>query len=167
MHTGEMIRKKRKSKGMTLQELAKELKISASAVSQYERGIIFPSSETLLKIARALKCAIQEIATPEDCEDVWNLFENFPTAENYLELLEQKEHLSSILVQGGYKRVRDHLRMTNAGETEKQYFESLKGLLSIHDELNDIGRQRLFEYAEELARIPGYKIIASSPDAES
>lgn len=80
--TGELIRQMRKNKGVTLEKLAQELKVSASAVSQYERGIISPSSETLIRIARALKCQIQDITTEKDQEHLHAIFSTYPITED-------------------------------------------------------------------------------------
>lgn len=155
--TGELIRQMRKSKGITLEKLAQELKVSASAVSQYERGIIAPSSETLIRIARALKCHIEDIATKEDCDGVWALFKDYPSAETYFDVLKQKEHPSTIMTDGGRRAVREHLSKTNASEQDRKYFFELRRLLQMVDELTPEGQKRVFDYAEELTQIPRYQ----------
>jgi transcriptional regulator with XRE-family HTH domain len=53
--TGEKIRQLRQAKHKTLSEVADEVGISASSLSQIERGIISPSMATLRKIAKALE----------------------------------------------------------------------------------------------------------------
>ena len=53
-HRGSMIRRARKSRDMTLNDLAEKTGLSVSFLSQVERGIINPSINSLRKIALAL-----------------------------------------------------------------------------------------------------------------
>ena len=70
MTTGEKIRDMRKSRRMTLQELANKLNCSQSAISQYERGTRQASAPTLAKIANALQCPVWEITGNADMEQM-------------------------------------------------------------------------------------------------
>ena len=68
MKTGEMIRRKRKEKGLSQGALGGKLGLSTSTISQYERGELIPNSWTLMNIASILECPLEDIATPEVVE---------------------------------------------------------------------------------------------------
>ena len=51
---GDAIRKYRKVQGLTLEELGKKMGISGSLVGQYERGVVNPKYETIVRFADAL-----------------------------------------------------------------------------------------------------------------
>lgn len=58
--TGKRIREVRKSKNISIVELAKMVGVSKSLISQVERGDVFPSLSTLEKIAVALEVDITQ-----------------------------------------------------------------------------------------------------------
>ena len=66
--TGAKIRNMRKTRCLTLQQIADNIGVSVSAVSQYERGIIKPDAIMLFKIARALECPLTDIASKSEIE---------------------------------------------------------------------------------------------------
>ena len=51
MKTGELIRKYRKKKQLTMKQLGEKIDVSEQAISQYERGLRNVNLETLIKIA--------------------------------------------------------------------------------------------------------------------
>ncbi len=51
----------RKSKGIKQKEIAKELNISQSAISDYENGKLEPSIESLIKMANFLDCSVDKL----------------------------------------------------------------------------------------------------------
>lgn len=51
---GGRIKLARKASGMSMRELAERVGISAMAISKYERGLLNPSSEVLIRLAKAL-----------------------------------------------------------------------------------------------------------------
>ena len=51
---GERIKRARIAEGLSLRELSKKVDLSATMLSKYERNLIAPSSDLLLKIADAL-----------------------------------------------------------------------------------------------------------------
>lgn len=65
MTVGEMIKLKRKEKGITQDELAKKLGISRPAVAQFEKETSHPRTETLQKIAEALGVPVYEFSFNE------------------------------------------------------------------------------------------------------
>lgn len=70
MTTGEKIRAARKSKGMTLAELAAAIGVTASAVSQYERGKLIPSTITLLCISNTLGLPMSDLLSDSQLADI-------------------------------------------------------------------------------------------------
>lgn len=58
---GELIRKARKSRDLTQEELAEKAKLHFTYIGQIERGKRNPSLINIHKIMRALHCSIQEI----------------------------------------------------------------------------------------------------------
>lgn len=63
---GDRIRALRKEKGLTQQELAQKLGVSASMVGQYETNVRKPKLETLEKFASSLGVSITEIVDISD-----------------------------------------------------------------------------------------------------
>ena len=57
------LRRFRKAKGMTQNQLAEYVGVSASAISQYESGGKVPSFEVALKIAETLDCESIDLVT--------------------------------------------------------------------------------------------------------
>ena len=58
---GEAIRDQRKKQGLTLNELGQRMGISGSLVGQYERGVVNPKYETIIRFADALNIEPREI----------------------------------------------------------------------------------------------------------
>lgn len=58
---GENIRRIRLSRDMEQQELARYIGAGKSLVCQYEKGTKLPSSPTAIKIARVLRCSMDDI----------------------------------------------------------------------------------------------------------
>ena len=58
LRLGQRIRKKRQSKGMSLNDVAEEIQKTSSYLSQVERGLAEPSITALREIARALEVPI-------------------------------------------------------------------------------------------------------------
>lgn len=68
MTLGEKIRKYRKTHNYTLEGLAREIGVTASFISQAERGMTKPSLDTLGKLARVLSIPVFELLqeSPEE-----------------------------------------------------------------------------------------------------
>ena len=70
---GEAIRNQRKNQGLTLNELGQRMGISGSLVGQYERGVVNPKYETIIRFADALNVvprvilgnAFMDVISPE------------------------------------------------------------------------------------------------------
>ena len=60
---GDRIHSRRVERGLTQSELAKEAGLAeAVSVSRYERGAARPSADTLLALARVLRCSVKWLA---------------------------------------------------------------------------------------------------------
>ncbi len=55
------LRQVRTEKGLTQAELSKRSGVSRSKISQYESGQMFPQVPTLLKLANALDCTMNDL----------------------------------------------------------------------------------------------------------
>lgn len=55
------LRQVRTEKGLTQAELSKKSGVSRSKISQYESGQMFPQVPTLLKLANALGCTMNDL----------------------------------------------------------------------------------------------------------
>lgn len=60
------IKRKRERLGKTKQQLADEIGVTLSAVSQYESGLCMPSADKLPDLAFALNCRIDDLFRVED-----------------------------------------------------------------------------------------------------
>jgi transcriptional regulator with XRE-family HTH domain len=63
---GKRLRKLRRNKDITQEQLAEMIGVSADFVSQMERGVNGPSFDTLQKIALVLEVDVSEFFTPID-----------------------------------------------------------------------------------------------------
>lgn len=61
MNIGDVIRKKRKELGMTQEQMANRLGVSAPAVNKWENGISYPDITILAPLARLLKIDVNEL----------------------------------------------------------------------------------------------------------
>jgi len=64
------IANKRKSKGLTQQQVADALHVSFQAVSKWENGSSYPSIELLYALSRLLETTTNEILNAQDSEDI-------------------------------------------------------------------------------------------------
>jgi len=64
MMIGERLKIARQATGLSLRALAKEVGVSATAVSKYERGLDVPSSGVLLRLAKALDVKVEYLMRP-------------------------------------------------------------------------------------------------------
>ncbi len=64
--TGNIICTYRKRKNLTQEALAKQLHISAKAVSKWERGLSFPDISLLIPLAEILSISLYDLLKGED-----------------------------------------------------------------------------------------------------
>ncbi len=65
---GEQIKKARKLKGMSQEELAYSIEVHSNTVARWERGEINPTGKSLKKIAQVLKVPISSLYDDEQLE---------------------------------------------------------------------------------------------------
>ena len=66
MEFNEKLQELRKSRGLTQEELAKELFVSRTAISKWESGRGYPSIESLKEISRFFRTSIDELICPDE-----------------------------------------------------------------------------------------------------
>ncbi|MCC0707302.1 helix-turn-helix domain-containing protein [Clostridioides sp. ES-S-0190-01] len=93
MAIGEDIKKLRKSKGLTQQELAEKANISKNAIYNYENNKSIPNAKILKKIMNALEVVPDEITI-----DIKGLEEFFNKINNINSELEDCEKISSFTI---------------------------------------------------------------------
>jgi len=86
---GARIRELRKRQGMTQTELAAELGINQSAVSDYEKGIVRMHAAMLAGVAKALKASADEILGLEKAKP-----NGHPVDRRFLRRIEKLDRLS-------------------------------------------------------------------------
>lgn len=67
-----MISETREDRKISQQELANKLKINRALLSQIETGLVLPSFDMLVKIARILGCLATDLYHKEDLEIIKN-----------------------------------------------------------------------------------------------
>lgn len=126
MKTGEKIKERRKSAGLTQAALAKKLNVSTSVIGQYETGYRTPKFENLAKIATAIGCPVTDLIGGDDYQ--------IPTAEEWASVYQQ--------------------RVPDLSFETKDSREA-SALLN-YRQLNDKGQIKANEYIEDLLEIPKY-----------
>ena len=66
MEFNEKLQELRKSRGLTQEELAKELFVSRTAVSKWESGRGYPNIDSLKEISRFFSVSIDELICPDE-----------------------------------------------------------------------------------------------------
>ena len=116
MFIGEKIRQLRKDRGITQEVLANHLGVKNAAISKYEKGIVSPSWETIVKIATLFNISTNELIAGVD---MWN---NPTQMENTVWSTEFEKTLNKM----GYRIV-----IAEAHEEEYMYLEYPDGVLEI------------------------------------
>lgn len=66
MSVGDRIRQRRTALGLTQLELASRLDLDSMSVSRWERGVVVPRPETVVRIADALGVEVRWLITGDD-----------------------------------------------------------------------------------------------------
>ena len=171
MTTGEKIKAARKKAGLTQNELATKLNVPFQSISQWERDIRNPKTETLKKIAEALAVSPIEIMS----NDLRGAF-----FEGYNSLLRNKRYYAASTVEEAEDAEEDVLLLLSYFDEldlkrQKEavaFVRSLTGAPSIIgvlpagaaemiftelNKLNDEGQQKAVERVAELTEIPKYQ----------
>ena len=133
MKTGELIRKYRKKKQLTMKQLGEKIDVSEQAISQYERGLNV-NLETLIKIAEALEIPLFLLTKKElDIPGIGKINPNYDLIE--------EEYFPQDLVKH-YEKIIDHERKIHA-----EYIASL--ILTLKRDVKVL-QQRIYENEEYL-----------------
>lgn len=130
MSTGAHIRQARKAAGLTQQELADKLNVSASMIGQYENNLRNPKLETLVRIAQAIGVPLSEIWKRETDVTI--------DSEEYTEV---DDATNTITI--------------NMGKYSESFHKKAMNLA--FDKLNAEGQAVAMSRVEELTEIPKYK----------
>ena len=134
MKTGELIRKYRKKKQLTMKQLGEKIDVSEQAISQYERGLRNVNLETLIKIAEALEIPLFLLTKKElDIPGIGKINPNYDLIE--------EEYFPQDLVKH-YEKISDHERKIHA-----EYIASL--ILTLKRDVKVL-QQRIYENEEYL-----------------
>ena len=66
---GERLKDLRKSRGLTLAQLAEKANLSVSSLSQTERGLVFPTVRTIFSVCEALAVSPAWVIDPDSAKD--------------------------------------------------------------------------------------------------
>ena len=111
-HLGENIQTVRKLKKMKQQELADAVGINMQSLSKIERGVNYPTFETLEKIMEVLEVAPNELLSGE-----WK--NTSPMEKDIMQFLKEEERLNVELEHGQYDNFFDSEEEWKAYELEK------------------------------------------------
>lgn len=178
---GKRIRILRTARGLTLQELADQTKLSQSMMSVVERGRASPSISTLLAIGRALNVSIQQLlmeTTPTD--DPVVRFAELPVIETPDHVL--RRVLYDNRRQGVFMTYNEYRPMTGNSPTPiehggHEFGFILEGELTVEVDGRSylLGQgdlvsfkssrpHRMWNYSNKLARATWFNISAGLPD---
>ncbi len=87
---GDIVRRHRKSRKLTLQQVAKAIEIDISLLSKIERGMRLPSAETVDKLAGLYEVDRNELYVSYKSEKISRDLENNPLAQSILKLTADK-----------------------------------------------------------------------------
>ena len=162
MEIGETIRKYRKEKEMTQEQLAKLLGVTASAVNKWERGGACPDITLLLPLARALSVSLDTLLSYQESlgkEEVYEILQELKERmqqDSYQEVfgwVQDKIHTfpncEELIVQAAV--VLNAYRIVNAVPESEQYDGQIldwfeQGLASGDEELRVMAAEALYTF---------------------
>lgn len=156
----ELIRKARRDKKMTQEQLADQIGVKRAVVSKYETGVIEPSISQLEKIATVLQVPMSsflETAAELDTEITSRLIEakkdldvsksapsDFERRTAYFEALKKINETTPLI---------ETWDSVHTQENNKKVAD----LVTAFEELNSAGKSIAIERVKELAKIPDYQ----------
>ena len=164
MTIGERIKKQRKLKKLSQEDLAKRIGLKHSAISKYENNQIILSVDQIYKIAAALDIEPHKLFFDKEVESIHDLSE-----EDFLDAIQslQSEGNSSaaafiesqreaILAYRDWRQASDEfnsfLEINNKNTTERE-----KSVMTAFRKLNEDGQTVAINRVEELTEIPRYQ----------
>ncbi|MCI9271944.1 MAG: helix-turn-helix transcriptional regulator [Dorea sp.] len=128
MNFGERLKSARREAGLSQNDLAIKLNVSASMIGQYETGKRNPKKDTIEKIANALNLGYSYTKEGE------------PYFYDFVDTVHRPEYVEN----GKF----NNAQYNNAKK---------KRIIENYDKLNYTGQDKLFDYAEDLTTIPKYQ----------
>lgn len=128
MSFGERLKSARRKAGLSQNDLAIKLNVSASMIGQYETGKRNPKKDTIEKIANALNLGYSYTKEGEP------YFYDFVDTVHHSEYTEAEKF--------NYKQFNDSKK---------------KHIIENYDKLNDTGQDKLSDYSTDLTKIPEYQ----------
>ena len=128
MNFGERLKSARREAGLSQNDLAIKLNVSASMIGQYESGKRNPKKDTIEKIANALNLGYSYTKEGE------------PYFYDFVDTVHRPEYVEN----GKF----NNAQYNNAKK---------KRIIENYDKLNYTGQDKLFDYAEDLTTIPKYQ----------
>lgn len=142
------IKKARKMRNMTQEELAKKLKINRATLSKYETGSIDPPFSMMKEIARIL--SLDELMTTEDAENVIDALFNNDHHKKRLAALRAND--DSRLIESQKKRQEQRTQEASAFVSSRIGAQIIEKFF----ELNQYGQQAALDRIEELTFLPQF-----------
>ena len=128
LHVGSRIKMYRKSRKMTLQQLADAIHKSRSSVSKYENGEISLDIETLAEIAEVLQVSINQITDfkPQISRPVFNM-----AVQGGMSPFFQARRLYFYFYVGRYQRLKDGIIDIRESDTEEGAYEAALSISAV------------------------------------
>lgn len=142
---GDLIKQRRKKKGLTQIELASKAGISVNSLRLYEAGKRQPKVDQLVKIASALDTDIFSLLS----YDKFNLLYFIHQANSEISSRLKKDYPSNSALYDDLMK-EDVFFPELRGKTDRQ-------LIDAYSSLNEKGREKAVERVEELTEIPKYQ----------
>ena len=148
---GEEIKKERKEACLTQKELAKKAGIAEITLRKYEAESIAMTTDTLIKIARAL-----------DLDDYYFIGSCTKKELEFIEILKNKDARKLSQVLDIPLEIAETLAEIPNGEIEdktenKRLPIDQSFLLEYYNKLNDLGKKEALKRVQELTEIPRYQ----------
>lgn len=154
MGIGESIKRIRKEKGMTLQELANNMGCTPQLISQYETKKRIPKLETIQKIAHALDVPLHDIFVIKEDNGLTNIdltdIDDSGDINKYLSAI--IPHFEDDVL----KEKSEKERVERLIELENLENQNIENLVDNYLKLNPSGQQEALKRVEELTEIPRY-----------
>jgi transcriptional regulator with XRE-family HTH domain len=150
MTIGQKIKQIRKEKGLTQKELAQKLGFTSQNLAQYENGKRLPKTETLKKIANVLEVSIFEL----DESLFFNTsLDSFAGSPKFDESINKNVQYTMEEVDRADLELNNQ---TNNIECKKTQPDD-KVMLSYFHKANDLGKEKIIDYATDIVENPKYR----------
>lgn len=162
MDIGTKIKELRKDKGFSQKQLANASGLSVASIQGYEQGKYKPKKETLTKIAKALDVSIADLDPDTYFFDLTdkqrNIIELFAGTGTFATDIAVKNAIGPA--------VKTVLKQINDGKFEPDIEPGDEILLNYFHKMNDLGKDKVIDYAADIVENPKYKKDPDNQDQE-